>query len=72
MPACEGGEGREREGESQADSMLRAEPDVGPNPTTPRPGPELKPRVRCPLNYPGAPLFSPFTGPHIDIQWVCL
>jgi len=39
-----GGEGKERE--SEADSMLSAEPNAGLDPTTPRPQPDPKPSVR--------------------------
>ena len=38
---------RERERESEADSVLSSEPNAGLDPTTMRPLPELKPRVRC-------------------------
>jgi len=37
--------GAEGEGEGQADSELSAEPNVGPDPTTPRSGPESKSRA---------------------------
>ena len=42
---------KEREKESQADSELSAEPNLGPKPITPRPWPELKSRVRCPIDW---------------------
>lgn len=43
-----GGEagGVKRERESPADSLMRAELDLGLDPTIQRPGPEPKPRVR--------------------------
>ena len=42
----EWGRGAEREGEGQADSPLRAEPNVGLDPRTLRSGPEPKPGVQ--------------------------
>ena len=42
----------ERERESQADSMLGAEPHVGLNLVTLRSRPKLKPRVRCLTDKP--------------------
>jgi len=41
---------KREEGEGQADSELSAEPNTGPNLTTPRSQPELKPRVRLSTN----------------------
>ena len=38
--------GRWKEGETQADAPLSAEPHAGPDPTTLRSQPELKSRVR--------------------------
>ena len=47
MHICTGGREGQRERESQADSLLRAEPDVGLHPMTLRPSAELKSPVRC-------------------------
>lgn len=44
------GRGREREKESKTSSALSAEIDMGLDPTTVRPRPEQKPRVRCPTH----------------------
>ena len=74
---AEGGAEGEGERESQADSVLSMEPNVGLNFMTLRPWPKLKPKSRMLnwLSHPGAPII-PFKSQHNIIKpsgaYVCI
>lgn len=66
-----GGGGEEGEGDSQADFMLSAEPDVGLDPSASRPWPELKWVERwTDWAPPGVP-FLAFYSSFIETQFTC-